>query len=60
MAIRAWVRLPTSWIEAGGLKNLKWVPGGGGSDNAAALMALTVISHAADSAGQNYRRASLS
>jgi hypothetical protein len=48
MAIKAWVRLPTAWIEAGGLKNLKWERGGGGSNNAAALMALTVISHAAD------------
>jgi hypothetical protein len=48
MAIRPWVRLPSAWINEGGLTKLSWKPGGYGSDNTAALMALTAIAHAAD------------
>jgi hypothetical protein len=48
MAINAWVRLPSEWIETRGLCQLSWRHGGAGSDNTAALMALTVIAHNAD------------
>src|SRR4051794_24897425 len=43
-----WVRLPSAWIDDHGLAKLPWKTGGKGSDNAASLMALIVISHAAD------------
>jgi hypothetical protein len=49
MEIREWVRLPSKWINEGGLKSLSWKNGGKGADHIAALMALTVIAHAADS-----------
>lgn len=49
MKNRAWVRLPSNWINEGGLKSLSWKNGGTGADHIAALMALTVIAHAADS-----------
>jgi hypothetical protein len=49
MALRDWVRLPSEWIEQGGLKRLRWgsaeTPG---ADNTAALMLLAVIAHHAD------------
>lgn len=48
MAIDPWVRLPSAWIDEGRLADLAWKPGGDGSDNTAALMALTAIAHAAD------------
>jgi hypothetical protein len=48
MVIKPWVRLPSAWIKESGLADMKWKPGGEGSDNAAALMALTAIVHAAD------------
>lgn len=47
MALREWVRVPTDWIDEGGLKRLLWIQGEG-SDNVAALMSLTVIAHHAD------------
>jgi len=47
MAISQWVRLPSRWIDKGGLTKLVWRPCGDGSDNIAALMALTVIAHQA-------------
>lgn len=43
-----WVRLPSGWINRGGLKTLKWKNDGVGSDATAALMALTAIAHHAD------------
>ena len=49
MKNRPWVRLPSKWINEGGLKSLSWKNGGTGADHIAALMALTVIAHAADS-----------
>jgi hypothetical protein len=49
MEIREWVRLPSDWINRGGLTLLPWKNGGKGADHIAALMALTVIAHAADS-----------
>jgi hypothetical protein len=49
VAIRDWVRLPSSWINDGGLAALRWRYGGEGADQIAALMVLTVIAHAADS-----------
>ena len=48
MQPRPWVRLPSSWINRGDLDLLKWGPDGKGSNNTAALMALTVIAQAAD------------
>lgn len=42
-----WVRLPTHWIEQGGLKQFRWV-GRTGSDHVAALMVLAPIAHHAD------------
>lgn len=40
-----WVRLPSGWILAKGLRRLHWADSGRGSDNVAALMALSVIAH---------------
>jgi predicted transcriptional regulator len=49
MAMRDWVRLPSRWIEAGGLADLQWSNGEEhGSDYAAALMVLSPIAHHAD------------
>jgi hypothetical protein len=49
VAIRQWVPLPSQWINDGGLAALRWKHGGEGANQIAALMALTVIAHAADS-----------
>src|SRR3954463_5982005 len=46
---RDWVRLPSTWIEAGGLRQLRW--GSAGADNIAALLGLAVIAHHADNEG---------
>jgi hypothetical protein len=46
--ISQWVRLPSNWINDGGLSSLPWKNGGRGADHIAALMALTVVAHAAD------------
>lgn len=46
--MQKWVRLPSGWIEDGGLKAFQWSEGG--SDNTAALMALVAIAHCADQA----------
>jgi DNA-binding transcriptional ArsR family regulator len=52
MAMRDWVRVPSMWIEDGGLKELQWTNAkGSGSDNIAALMALAPIAHNADQDG---------
>lgn len=48
MTMKMWVKLPTSWINAGGLKEFRWDRGKGGN-NIAALMCLLVIAHYADS-----------
>lgn len=48
VAISPWVRLPSAWINAGGLSGFSWRSGGEGADNIAALMALTVIAHTAN------------
>jgi len=50
MALRDWVRLPSAWIEEGGLQRLKWTGGeyNSGADCAAALMVLAVIAHVAN------------
>jgi len=47
MALREFVKLPTEWIEQGGLGDLRW-KAGEGADNIAALMTLMAIAHAAD------------
>lgn len=52
MRMRDWVRLPSMWIEEGGLQNLQWTKAdSSGSDNAAALMVLAPIAHVADDEG---------
>lgn len=45
--MKTWVKLPTGWIEAGGLKDFRWKQGEG-SANLAGLMLLTVIAHHSD------------
>ena len=47
MAMKPWVKLPTAWIEAGGLKSFRWKQEDG-SANVAALMVLAVIAHHAN------------
>jgi hypothetical protein len=49
MANSTWMRLPSRWIDDHGLTQLSWSHAGGGSDNTAALMALTVIAHEIES-----------
>ena len=52
MAMRDWVRLPSAWIEQGGLRRLRWSgEEPTGSDNIAALMVLSPIAHNADDEG---------
>ena len=46
MAKREWVKLPTAWINDGGLKSFGWKTNGSG--NVAALMLLIVIAHRVD------------
>lgn len=46
MKLRDWVRLPSAWIQTGGLKAFRWTHGG--SANTAALMLLLVIAHHAN------------
>jgi hypothetical protein len=48
MMLKKWVRLPSLWIENGGLRSLRWGAAGHGADNTAALMALAAIAHTAD------------
>ncbi|MGE6786698.1 hypothetical protein ACQKGL_29735 [Ensifer adhaerens] len=45
--MKDWVKLPTAWINAGGLKDFGWKRGEG-ANHAAALMCLMVIAHHAD------------
>lgn len=50
MNMREWVKLPSSWIEEGGLSAFRWSrkePGTGASE-AAALMVLLAIAHRSD------------
>lgn len=50
MNMRRWVKLPSAWIEDGGLQAFRWSmkePGRGASE-AAALMVLLAIAHRAD------------
>lgn len=52
MRMRDWVRLPSMWIEDGGLQKLQWAKAdASGPDNAAALMVLAPIAHVADDEG---------
>lgn len=48
MALDNWVKLPTDWINEGGLTRLRWGGSSIGADNIAALMTLIVIAHHAD------------
>jgi hypothetical protein len=50
MALRSWVRMPSAWIEEGGLRHLRWYGGrwNSGADCSAALMSLIVLAHYAD------------
>lgn len=50
MAMKAWVRFPTGWIEDGGLKQFRWEPAKG-ANNIAALMVLLVLGHHANEVG---------
>lgn len=45
--LQTWTRLPSCWIETGGLKDFRW-GNNEGANNLAALMLLTVICHHAD------------
>lgn len=56
MMIREWVRLPSAWIDGGGLAAFSWKPGGNGADHIAALMVLTALAHAADQDSGEARR----
>ncbi|MDO1585507.1 hypothetical protein [Rhizobium oryzicola] len=49
--MRTWVPLPTVWIEQQGLKQFAWSDGGGGSDQASALICLMLIAHHTDGFG---------
>ncbi|HEY5363861.1 MAG TPA: hypothetical protein VIJ49_06650 [Aestuariivirga sp.] len=51
MISRNWVKLPTRWIEDGGLDQLRWAKDG--SSCTAALMLLIVVAHNADDAGSS-------
>lgn len=46
MAMKDWVRLPSEWIEGGGLREFRWADAG--ANNTAALMTLIAIAHHAD------------
>lgn len=48
--MQEWVKLPSEWIEDGGLHYLRWGNGGEGSNNIAALMTLAAVAHHADAA----------
>ena len=47
MALKTWVKLPTAWIEEGGLKTFHWKQGEG-SAGIAGLMVLMVLAHHGD------------
>ena len=48
MRLRFWVKLPTAWIEARGLRAFRWGRRGSGSAGIAGLMVLTVLGHRAE------------
>ena len=54
MRMKQWVKLPTGWIESGGLKKLRWMKDVG-SSNVAGLMVYGVIAHHADDKGRAER-----
>ena len=56
MVISEWVRLPSTWIDDGGLADLSWKSGGDGADKIAALMILIALAHTADQATGVARR----
>ena len=58
MALRNWVRLPSWWIEEGGLRELRWNKGEG-ADNIAALMVFCVIAHHANEHAMGNEKAEL-
>ena len=47
MNMRKWVKLPSAWMEQGGLKLFRWGRGAGAAETAA-LMALLGLAHRAD------------
>jgi hypothetical protein len=51
MELQEWVRLPSAWIQQSGLRELQWGRDGRGSENVAALIALTAIAHHANTEG---------
>lgn len=46
-----WVRLPTGWVEDGGLKGLRWAEGEGASNAAALLAPIAIAQHADQETG---------
>ena len=50
MSMRKWVKLPSKWIEDGGLRRFKWSAGsqGAGASETASLMVLLAIAHRTD------------
>jgi hypothetical protein len=56
MVVSEWVRLPSAWIDKGGLAELSWKSGGEGADKIAALMVLIALAHAADQTSGVARR----
>lgn len=47
MTLQQWVKLPTTWIQDGGLRSFRW-GAGGGSAGISGLMVLMVLAHRAD------------
>lgn len=46
---KPWVKLPSAWINEGGLQNFRWVgKAGSNADNTTALMTLIALAHHAD------------
>lgn len=48
MKFRSWVKLPTAWIEARGLRSFRWGRHGSGSSGISGLMVLMALGHRAD------------
>ena len=49
--MRSWVKLPSAWIENGGLRNFMWGREGGSTQTAALMVLMAVAHHADDASG---------
>ena len=49
--LKPWVKLPTAWIEDGGLKNFRWKPGEGATNVASLMLLMVIAQHAEGSTG---------